>query len=126
MSIVLATVTLPAGLRWIDEYATIPVAQTVRARLDGGWAVYPRTVTGGRSITLVAADDYWLTRAQADALATLAAHPGTTYALTLRNQSFTVIFRHHDPPALDLSPMVDWDDAVSADPVVGSIKLMTV
>lgn len=125
MSIVLATLTLPDGLRWVDEYATVPVAQTVRARLDGGWAVYPRAVTGGREITLVAPEDHWLTRAQADALAVMAAVSGASYVLSLRGTSYTVLFRHHDPPALDLQPLVDWGDAQNADPIIGTIKLMT-
>lgn len=126
MSITLDTVTLPSGLIWTDEYATTPILQSVRTRLDGGLAVYPRTLLNGREITLTATEDHWLTRAQADALTALAAVSGATYSLTLRNVIYSVIFRHHDPPALDLRILADWDDAASADPVIGSIKLITV
>lgn len=127
MTIRLATLDLPPGLQWPDEYAGLdPVAQTVKRRLDGGLAVYPRGQSGGRSITLVATADHWLTRAQADALMALAADPGAVYPLSLRGQTFSVLFRHHDAPAADLAPLIDYEDPEAADPMIGSIKLMTV
>lgn len=125
MTIVLATVELPDDLLWADEYGPAPVLQTARRRLDGGLRLYARPLIGGRPVTLIAAEDAWLTRAQADALAALAAVPGAGYALSLRGQSFQVMFRHDDAPALELRPLIDYADADPDDPVIGTIKLVT-
>lgn len=127
--ILLDTLTLPSGLAWPDEFSgDTPVAQTVARRLDGGLAVYPRAQAGGRSITLVATDDHPLTRAQGATLAVLAAVPGATYALSLTDRGIAaqVMFRHHDAPALELTPLVDYQDPLPTDRLVGTIKLMTV
>ena len=127
MTILLATIALPSGLLWPDEYSGMnPVAQTVKRRLDGGLAVYPRAQIGGRAITLTATADHWLTRAQADALTALAADPGGVYPLTLRGQTYSVMFRHHDGRSLDLVPLIDYEDPEADDPIIGSINLMTV
>ncbi|AFL76243.1 hypothetical protein [Thiocystis violascens] len=122
----LDTLTLPDGLDWPDEFDTSAIGQSVRRRLDGGLVVYPRALAAGRSITLVAPNDQPLTRAQAAALEALAAVVGASYALTLRDESFQVMFRHHDPPALDLTPLVDYADPIDSDFVVGTVKLFTV
>lgn len=122
----LDTIALPDGLAWPDEFDTRDLAQTVRQRLDGGVVVYPRTLSGGRPITLAAPADQPITRAQAAALAALAAAPGAVYALSLRGMSFSVMFRHHDPPALDLTPLIDYADPVETDWLTGQIKLFTV
>ena len=130
MTILLATLSLPPGLAWIDEWATDAVAQTMRRRLDGGVTLYPRGNIAGRPITLQAGPDHWLTRAQAEALLELAAAPGAVYTLTfplrLGAPSYSVAFRHHEPPALDLRALVDYADPRADDPVVGTLKLLTV
>jgi hypothetical protein len=122
----LDTLDLPDGLDWPDEFATGTIGQSVRRRLDGGIVVYPRALAAGRSITLVAPNDQPLTRAQAAALEALAAVVGASYTLTLRDAAFQVMFRHHDPPAIDLTPLVDYADPIDDDVVVGTIKLFTV
>lgn len=123
--IVLDTIELP-DLRWSDELAAgLDVGQSVRRRLDGGVVVFTRAHHGGRAITLEATEDHWLTRAQANAVAALAAVPGAVYELSLREVPYQVMFRHHDTPVLDLMPLVDYADAEDADPFIGQIKLMT-
>ncbi len=124
MTILLATLALPDDLLWADEYGPAPVLQTARRRLDGGTRLYVRLLFGGRPVTLIAAEDAWLTRAQADALTALAAVPGADYPLSLRGQSFQVAFRHDEPPALELRPLIDYADADPDDPVIGTIKLI--
>jgi hypothetical protein len=127
---ILATLALPDGLAWIDEFADDAVAQTMRRRLDGGITLYPRGNIAGRPITLEARADHWLTRAQAEALLALAAAPGALYDLQftarLGAPSYRVVFRHHEPPALELRPLVDYADPRADDPLVGTIKLLTV
>lgn len=122
----LDTITLPDGLRWIEAAQDHGATATVRRRLDGGMAVYPRAVVGGRSITLEADPDYWLTQTTATALVTLAAIPGAVYTLTMGVTAYQVMFRHQDPPAVDLRAMIDYDSPAANDPYVGQIKLMTV
>jgi hypothetical protein len=126
MSIILDSVTLPDDLLWSDEHAWAPVQQTAARRLDGGLVVFALATPAGRPITLDAREDAWLTRTEAEALATLAARVGEVYLLTLRGETRAVMFRHQDAPAVDLRPLVDWNDSDPDDPFVGQIKLMTV
>jgi hypothetical protein len=123
--ILLNTLTLPDGLLWSDEFEITAITQSIRRRLDGGLTVYPRQLTSGRPITLEATPDHWLTRADARELLTMAAVVGGVFDLSLRDQAFVVAFRHHDHPALDLKPMIDFDFPADSDPVIGTIKLMT-
>jgi hypothetical protein len=129
MTILLASVTLP-DLLWNDEYSGYePIASAALRRLDGGLALYPRPQWAGRPVTLTAGADHGLTHAQVTALAALAADATATYALvfpTRANLTLMVAFRHHDPPVLDVSPLIDYAAPASADPWVGSIKLITV
>ena len=115
-------------LAWSDQWATAAVSAPVLRRLDGGLAVYPRTLTAGRPITLVASADQPITVAQANALAALAAVPAATYALsmTLRGFSAQVLFDWSSGAALDLALLIDYADPADTDPVVGTIPLLTV
>lgn len=125
MSITLGSVTLPAGLRWVDEQSWSPVRQTVQRRLNGGVVVFAGSNLAGRPITLEADADYWLRRDEVADLQALAAVPGNVMSLSIRDQTMTVIFRHQDAPAVDLAPLVDYEDAADDDPFVGQIKLMS-
>ena len=130
MSITLDSLELPSGLMWADEFADDSVMQAVRRRLNGALSIYPRGNVAGRPITLQAPADHWLTRAQAEALAAMAVVPGATYTLTFGDRagspSFSVVFRHNDPPALELAPMIGYADPADDDPIVGTIKFLTV
>lgn len=126
MSITLAHLDLPPGLHWVDEFDVQAVSQAVRRRLDGGITVYPRGNTLGRAITLETAEDHWIARATGEALLLLAATPGLSMTLALRGTVHQVVFRHHDPPALELRPLVAFSDPRGDDPLVGRLKLMTV
>lgn len=126
----LGSAQLPDDLAWLDEWHDSAVGQAAVRRLDGGIAVYPRAQSGGRPITLEATADTWLTRAEAAALAALAASAGASYALSFDQRpelgTLTVMFRHQDPPALDLRALVRYEGAQADDPVTGQIKLFTV
>jgi len=130
VAIWLDSLALPDGLLWVDEYAADAVTQTVRRRLSGALSIYPRGNVAGRPITLQAGADHWMTRAQADALAALAVVPGAVYTLRFAARDgapeFAVVFRHDDPPALELAPLVGYADPDSADPYVGTLKFLSV
>ena len=99
--------TLPASLDWTDRDNWQPVAQTARQTLDGGLAVFHRPLTAGRPITLISTEaSGWVSRQTLDALQALAATPGNLHTLTLGDASFTVLWRHDDPPALSAEPLV--------------------
>lgn len=123
----LDTLVLPDGLVWQDEFAAQPVAQNVRRTLDGGMVVFYGELRAGQPITLASEPDAgWLTRAQVEALALLAASPGGVYPLTLRNRTFQVMFRHQEPPALEARPLVPRANPQPGDFHLATIKLMTV
>ena len=126
----LHTLTLPLGLQWADEWdLSATISSPTKRRRDGGMAIYPRALAAGRPITLVAPDFHPLTRAQANALAALAAVPGASYTLTMPLRpgapEFLVAFRADGEPPLELRPVIDYPDPEDDDLVAGTIRLMT-
>lgn len=122
----LDTLTLPAGLLWPDEYTAQSVTQTRRRTLDGGQVVFYAPLTAGRTITLESGPDTgWLTRTQVEALAALAQSPGAVYTLTIRDQTYRVLFRHDDPPAFEATPVIPFTHPGPDDYYLGRIKLVT-
>ena len=125
--IVLDGISLPADLLWSDEWAASTVAQTVRRTLDGGLVVFYGELRAGVPITLESQPDAgWLTRAQVEAVALRAASPGGIYTLSLRGQTWQVMFRHHDAPAFEAKPLVVLANPQPGDFYLATLKLMTV
>ena len=107
MTILLDSISLPVALTWSDRDAWQPVAQTARQTLDGGLAVFHQPLTAGRPITLISTESSgWVSRQTLDALQALASVPGSLHTLTLGTQTFTVLWRHDDPPAIQAEPLV--------------------
>jgi len=124
--ITLDGITLPPGLLWPDEFAATRVAQSVRRTLDGGLVVYYGQLTAGVPITLRSEPDCgWFTRAQIEQLALRAASPGGVYLLELRGQSYQVMFRHHDAPAFEATPLVNLATPQASDFYLATLKFMT-
>ena len=118
---------LPDGLVWTDEFATQQVSQTVRRTLDGSVVVFYGELRAGLPITLESEPDAgWLTRAQIEALALRASSPGGVYTLSLRDQTWTVMFRHQDAPAFEAKPLVSVANPQAGDFYIATLKLMTV
>lgn len=125
--IILDGITLPAGLLWSDEFAVTRVAQNMRRTLDGSMVVFYGGLLSGLPITLESeVDAGWFTRTQIEALALRAASPGGVYVLALRNQTWTVMFRHQDAPAFDAKPLVNKATPQPGDFYLATLKLMTV
>lgn len=125
--IILNGIQLPAGLLWADEFTASSVAQTVRRTLDGSLVVFYGEHKAGVPITLQSLPDAgWLTRAQVEALAQLAASPGGVYPLILRGQTWQVMFRHHEPPAFEAAPLIQLAYPQPGDFYLATLKLMTV
>lgn len=125
--ITLDGITLPAGLLWSDEFAVASVAQTVRRTLDGSVVVFYGEMRAGLPITLESEIDAgWFTRSQIEAVALRATSPGGVYTLSLRNQAWSVMFRHQDAPAFEARPLVPIANPQPGDFYLATLKLMTV
>lgn len=121
------SITFNPNMVWAERYAFSPVLQAVKETLDGSPVVYTRNTNAGRPITLVALDDQgWLTKAMADAVQLSANVPGAVYTLTIGSEVFSVMFRHHDAPAVILRPLVTRAVPLPEDYFVGELKFMTV
>jgi hypothetical protein len=125
---VLGGITLPDELVWPDEKEWSPVAQESRRTEGGRPVVFAAPLAGGRPITLESrVDRGWLTRAQVDDVLALAALPGASYTLTAHLASYTVLFRHEEPPAVEFQALVTYRvDAPPGDWYTGTIRLRTV
>ena len=124
--VALDALSLPSGLVWEDEFAFQPATQSVLRTLDGGLVVFSGILAQGRPITLEARiDQGWLTRSQVEALAMMAGLPGQTFSLDFRNQIWTVMFRHHEPPAFEAESLIYRNNPAPGDFYTGRIKLMT-
>lgn len=123
----LSGLALPDGLLWDEAFATPKVAQVVKRTLGGRNVVYAAPLQGGMNITLRAMPDQgWLTLAQGQALQAMAELPNEVFVLTMGSSTYNVLFRNHDAPAVELSPLVPRTPAVVGDYFIGLIKLMTV
>ena len=117
---------LPDGLLWTDQYASQAVVQTIKRTLAGSLVVFHAGNTAGREITLESSQDSgWFSRAQVEALASLAAGPGAICILEIHGETYPVMFRHHQPPALDACPLWTYDQPRATDFFLVTLKLIT-
>lgn len=125
--ITLDGIALPAGLLWSDEFAMTRVAQNVRRTLDGSMVVFYGEMRNGLPITLESeSDSGWFTREQIEAISLRSSSPGGVYSLALRNQTWSVMFRHQDAPAFEAKPLVSKANPQPGDFYLATLKLMTV
>lgn len=127
MSIILDTVTITTGMVWKDRYQYAPVVQSMRRTLGGVAIVEYGPLSAGVPVTLSSLGDQgWITKLQLDALQALAVVPGGVYTLTIGSDSYQVMFRHQDEPAVEFEPLIPRTEPLEDDWFVGTIKLMTV
>ena len=107
MALTLGALTLPQGLRWADEFAWTPVAQTTGYSVTGALIVEQGEKLAGRPITLVGGKEWaWLTRAEVTALKALL-DAGEEMTLTLHdNRTFTVLPAGDEPLTVRALPVV--------------------
>lgn len=103
----LGSLILPDALHWKDRFAWSPIRQTVSYTLGGNFVSWSQaTTSSGRPITLFAGEESaFLDRATVTTLAEMAQSPNAIHTLTWDNETFSVLFRHHEPPALTLNPL---------------------
>lgn len=122
------TLALDPDLYWSDEYGWAATAQTVETGLTGAPILHLGLRQYGRPITLRPYDERsaWLTRADMAQLKAWADIPGKRLTLTLRGETHTVIFRHHDGGPFEADPVWFVADPDPTDYVLATIRLMTV
>lgn len=124
------TLTLHPDLYWADELSWNPVEQNVERSLTGALIVQSTGIPNhaGRPITLVGVDENsaWLTRLEVQQLRNWTAVAGKQLTLTIYGSAYTVIFRHHEPPALEAQPVVYFNDKDDGDFFRVTIRLMCV
>lgn len=126
-TVVLDSVIITTGLVWSDKQTYSPVAQNFRRTLAGSPVIDYGSLSNGRPVTLISLRDQgWLTKTQVDALQVLADAPGAVYSLTVGSESFSAMFRHHDAPAFEATPLIPRTESVTGDWFSGTIRLMTV
>lgn len=116
------------GWRWVDEFAWAPVQQSLSRSLTGVPIVQSSVRVGGRSITLAAgsAEKTLLTGMEVERLSAWASLPNKVLNLLLRGTTRQVVFRHADAPALDVEPVIDYDDHAPEDLFMATIKLLEI
>lgn len=124
------TLALADDLRWLDEAEWSPVEQSVERSITGALIVQAaeRTASTGRPITLGPPDDTaaWMPRSTLDQLLTWAATPGQVLLLNLRGAAYSVMFRLHEPPAIQADPVVWYSDETDSDWYRITLSLMKV
>jgi hypothetical protein len=124
--ITLDEIDLPSSLTWTDRDNWQPVANTLRRARDGTPVIYYANQLGGRPITLASTESSgWITRQTIDQLQAFAAVPGGMHTLTIGDESFTVIWRHNNPPAISAEPLVARTTHEPGDFFLVVLKLMT-
>lgn len=122
------TLTLHPDLLWSDENNWHPVEQTVQRTITGAVIVSVGARIKGRSITLQPEDQSsaWMSRTTIEALRNWAAVPGKQMTLTLRGIAYSVIFRHHDGQAGDVTPIIHYNDVEASDWYSITLRFMEV
>lgn len=124
-----AVVELPADLYWSDELAWNAVEQTVQRSLTGALVVSTQARQGGRPISLeppLAGVSAWMTRSDLEQLQDWANQPGLVLTLSIRDQSYQVVWRHQESPVIDATPVIFYADVALDDAYTAKLKFMEV
>lgn len=122
----LGALPLPRGLLWEERHQFTGVLQEVRQTLGGRSHVYSRAGWGPMPITLSSLDDQgWATVATIQALEAMARDPNGSYTLQLGTQTFTVSFRHYEPPVITSKLLIPRSVPLIDDLCTVSLKLVT-
>jgi len=126
-TIVLGGVTLNPNMVWAERYFVQSIAQSVKTTLGGAPVVFAVPLRKGQELTLLASENFgWLQKSVVDQLVVLASVPGAIYSLEFGSQTMSVVFAHHNPPALQMTPFVPRIVHEATDYFIGQIKLLTV
>lgn len=124
--ITLGGINLGYDLIWSDRHHSSEVLQSVIVTIGAGQNVFVQPKTVGRVITLEANETQgWLPASIIPQLKYLATLPGEVFDFNFHNlEMFQVMFRHQEPPALELRPLIEGGELGQW--FIGTIKLFSV
>jgi len=119
-------IELPEDLYWSDEDWS-PIEQTSDYSVRGALIIQEAVRTNGRPITLQPEDDRSaaMSRATFDILRNWAAVAGRQMTLTLRGETYNVIFRHTER-AIESRPFVHYSDVQSTDYYLTTLRFTVI
>ena len=121
------SIDLPDDLWWADRHSWTPVEQTVATSITGAAIVDIGTRLNGRPITLQGDEEHaWIYYSIVSQLKAWGDIPGKLLSLTLAGTTYDVVFRHHEKPAIDVYPIVDYNAPDTQDWFYGTLKFMEV
>lgn len=127
MAIILGGIVLNPNMLWEDRFGYSPVMQDTALTLGGRQVLYTGLRSAGRPITLTAIiDQGWLLLSQVQDVQSIAEQAGAQFPLVIGAESYTVCFRHNEPPAVAFQPLIPRAVPLDGDYFIGSIKLITV
>ena len=131
MIIRLGGLDLNPSMNWSDRFQSYQVAQTVSRTVGGRSVVFSSPLQAGRKITLESTQEQgWLTLAMVEDLMVMSSITGSSFLFECGDETGTpeainVIFRHNEPPALEISPIINRPVHETTDMFFGKIKLLT-
>lgn len=122
------SVTFPSGTSWTDQHSWQPVEQSVDRGLDGALIVQAMVIPSGRPITLAGVESGAGAMPLSDLkqLEAWADIPLQEMTLTVLGQSYTVMWRHQDKPALESAPLLFVDNPDADDLYQVTAKFMVI
>lgn len=121
------SINLPDDITWSDRHSWSPVVQSVETSITGASIIDIATRVNGRPITLEGdALHAWMAYSVVEQIKVWAAVAGKTLTLTIRETAFDVMFRHHDQPAIEFTPIVDYAAPDAQDFFYGRLKFMEI
>jgi len=120
------SITFPSGTNWTDQHAWQPVEQSMDRGLDGALIVQAMAIPSGRPITLAGVENGAGAMPLSDLqqLEAWAAIPLQQMTLAILGQTYTVMWRHQEKPALESSQLLFVDNPDADDLYQVTAKLM--
>lgn len=120
----LGPLTLPKDLAWTDEFTWQQVLQTAEYSTTGALILDSWGKQAGRPITLVGNETRaWCKRDVLKTLRQWASQPGTTFTLSLRGETRSVVF-NHEAGAVDAEALVDYSEPTDDDFYIITIRFL--
>jgi hypothetical protein len=102
------TITLPAGLLWVDEFGWQQVVAQAAWSSTGAYLIDTWAKQAGRPITLRGEQDRaWCERGLLTTLRAWASVPGLVMTLAIRATTLQVVFDHTQGAPVDAQPLTD-------------------
>ena len=123
----LASLQLPRGMVWVDEFSWHPVEKSIEYSLTGALLIDAGTRQAGRTITLQGDGDAgWIRRSVLLALRALAEDADASHTLELADgRTFTVQFAPGDNP-IEATPIARPELPADTHPYVATVRLIEV